>query len=104
VSEVGALVRAEKLPGINANLLIRLRKPVLSDWTTAKAVREGTSNEVGLEFTGPTPYDLILGATLGIDLGKLISNLSDEDRCTHSGDKAAHSHPGQHLTQPTGPR
>jgi PilZ domain len=86
VSESGALVSTDSVPDMNDRLLIRLRKPVQTDWSTARAVRRCEGDGLGIEFTGTTPYDLILGATLGIDLGKLIANLPEEDRFTLSTD------------------
>jgi hypothetical protein len=86
VSEGGALVSTESVPDLNDRLLVRLRKPVQTDWSTARAVRGSEGNLIGIEFTGSPPYDFILGATLGIDLGKLIANLPDEARFTLSTD------------------
>jgi hypothetical protein len=86
ISESGALVTTDSMPDMNDRLLIRLRKPVQTDWNMARAVRHSEVRAVGIEFTGSTPYDLILGATLGIELGKLIANLPDEDRFTLSTD------------------
>ena len=49
-------------------------------------MRSGAEGDLlGIEFTGSPPYDLIL-ATLGIDMGKLIANLPDQDRFTMSTD------------------
>ena len=39
VSQSGALVATDAAPDMNAQLLIRLRKPVQTDWSTARAVR-----------------------------------------------------------------
>jgi PilZ domain len=86
VSQSGALVATDAVPEMNDPLLIRLRKPVQTDWGTARAVRFAEGNRLGIEFTGTTPYDFILGATLGIDLGRLIANLPEEDRFTMSTD------------------
>ena len=86
VSQTGALVATDALPDMNHELLIRLRKPVQTDWTGARAVRLAEGNRLGIEFTGTTPYDFILGATLGIDLGKLVANLPEDERFTLSTD------------------
>jgi hypothetical protein len=86
VSEGGALVSTGSVPDVNDRLLVRLRKPVQTDWSTAQAVHCSEGNLIGIEFTGSPPYEFILGATLGIDLGKLIANLPDEARFTLSTD------------------
>lgn len=86
VSQSGALVATESVPELNDRLLIRLRKPVQTDWSTARAVRFADGNRLGIEFTGTIPYDFILGATLGIDLGKLVADLPEEERFTMSTD------------------
>ena len=86
VSQSGALVVTESVPSTDDQLFIRLRRPVQTDWSNARVVRHSEENGLGIEFTGTTPYDLILGATLGIDLGRLIANLPEEDRFTLSTD------------------
>ena len=68
ISDHGALVFSDSFPGLGENVLIRLKRPVQSDWTGSIVVRHDQQNEVGIDFIMGCPYDLVLAATLGIDI------------------------------------
>jgi hypothetical protein len=79
ISESGALLQCEQLPGLRVPLMMRLTVPVKTDWIGARAVRFGENNEVGVEFTDRIPFDLILASTMGIDATALPMTLGDSD-------------------------
>ena len=88
VSESGALVNVGRLPLLDerrwsrSTIWLRLRSPVQTRWVSARAVRFGKENEVGLEFTDPMRYDLIIASTLGIDAGNLPVNPPSSESVT----------------------
>jgi len=53
-----------------------------AEWISARAVRFGNDNEVGLEFTDQIPYDLILASILGIGVRNLLPSRPDSDADT----------------------
>jgi hypothetical protein len=60
--------------------------PARTDWVEVKVIRQVNHKEVAIVFGKATPYDLVLGATLGIDMGTSRFGLSDENRRSTSGD------------------
>lgn len=74
ISRNGALVLAEK-PMLRAvPLSIRIDSPVRTDWVDAKVVRFNPNREIGVHFPQGCPDDLLLAATVGIDLAFLVRN------------------------------
>ena len=86
ISDHGALVFSDSFPGLGEHVLIRLKRPVRSDWIGSIVVRHDQQNEVGIDFILGCPYDLVLAATVGIDLISSVSGLAASDRFSNSGD------------------
>jgi len=84
ISDHGALVFSDSFPGLGENVLIRLKRPVQSDWTGSIVVRHHQQNEVAIDFILGWPYDLALAATVGIDIVSGVLGLAD--RFSNSGD------------------
>jgi hypothetical protein len=85
-SDTGALIASDVPPPPNQFLLIRVEKPVRTDWTSARVVRRGRSNEVGVRFLGCSSYAIVLAATQGIDIERSLISLPDEQRFSHADD------------------
>jgi len=73
-------------PELGENVLIRLKRPIQSDWTGSIVVRHHQENEVAIDFILGWPYDLELAATLGIDIISSVLGLAGSDRFWNSGD------------------
>ena len=86
ISEHGALVFCDSFPGLGENVLIRLKRPIRSDWISSIVVRHDQQYEVAVDFNMGCPYDLVLAATLGIDLVSSVLGLAASDRFSNSGD------------------
>jgi PilZ domain len=86
ISDHGALVCSDSFPQLGENVLIRLKRPIQSDWTGSVVVRHDQPNEVAIDFVLGCPYDLGLAATLGIDLISSVLGLADSDRFSQPGD------------------
>ena len=89
ISDHGALVFCDSFPGLGENVLLRLKRPVRSDWTGSIVVRHDQQYEVAIDFILRRPYDLELAATLGIDIISCVLSvlgLSGSDRFSNSGD------------------
>ncbi|MGA2705070.1 MAG: PilZ domain-containing protein [Isosphaeraceae bacterium] len=84
ISDHGALVFSGSFPEVGENVLIRLKRPVQSDWTGSIVVRHDQQNEVAVDFILGCPYDLVLAATVGIDIISSVLGLAD--RFSNSGD------------------
>lgn len=67
ISEGGALVIADPRPPLGQSVWFRVETPARTDEIGARVVRVGESDEIGLSFPRPCPYDLYLVATLGIN-------------------------------------
>ena len=67
-----AWVVAERPPALHEVTWVRMEHPVKTDWVAAVAVRLGERGEVGLRFFVSCPDDLLLAATLGIDMGPTL--------------------------------
>ena len=86
ISDHGALVFADSFPGLRENVLIRLKRPIRSDWTGSIVVRHDQQKKVAIDFSLGWPYDLKLAATLGIDIISSVLVLAGSDRFSNSGD------------------
>jgi len=86
ISEHGALVFSDLFPQLGENVLIRLKRPVRSDWTSSIVVRHDQQKDVAIDFMVGRPYDLVLAATLGIDIISSVLGLAGSDRFSNSGD------------------
>jgi len=84
ISDHGALVFSDSFPELGENVLIRLKRPIQSDWTGSIVVRHHQQSEVAIDFILGWPYDLELAATLGIDIISSVLGLAD--RFSNSGD------------------
>src|SRR5208283_1599001 len=76
VSDHGALVRSASFPQLGESVLIRIKRPVQSDWTGSIVVRREQQNAVAIDFIGGCPYDLGLAATVGIDIISSVLGLA----------------------------
>jgi hypothetical protein len=85
-SATGALVISETPPPLDQWLLLRLERPVRTDWYTARVVRHGDRNDVGLNFAASDPYAFILAGTMGIDMEHALIDIPDEQRFSTAGD------------------
>ena len=86
ISDHGALVFSDSFPQLGESVLIRMKRPVQSDWTGSIVVRHSQQNEVAIDFIPGCPCDLGIAATLGIDLISSVFGLSGPDRISNSGD------------------
>jgi len=86
ISEHGALVFSDSFPQLGENVLIRLKRPIRSDWTGSIVVRHNQQKNVAIDFRLGCPYDLLLAATVGIDIVSTVSSLAGSDRFSNSGD------------------
>ena len=114
ISNHGALVFCDSFPPRGENVLLRLERPVQSDWIASIVVRHDQQDEVAVDFNMGFSYDLELAATLGIDIISSVLGLSGADRFSNSGDvdeadpirfdtltarRLAHRHPHQVVCQ-----
>ena len=86
ISDHGAPVFCDSLPGLGENVLLRLKRPVQSDWVASIVVRHDQQDEAAVDFKMGFSYDLELAATLGIDIISSVLGLSGSDRFSNSGD------------------
>jgi PilZ domain len=86
ISDHGALICADSFPQLGENVLIRMKRPVQSDWAGSIVVRQVQQHEVAIDFNMSCPYDLGLAATLGIDIISSVLGLAGSDRFSNSGD------------------
>jgi hypothetical protein len=86
ISDHGALVFCDSFPGLGEDVLLRLKRPVQSDWVASIVVRHDQQDEVAVDFKMGFSYDLELAATLGIDIISSVLGLSGSDRFSNSGD------------------
>ena len=86
ISDHGALISSDSFPQLGENVLIRLKRPVQTDWTGSIVVRHVSHNELAVDFGVGCPYDLGLAATQGIDIISSVLGLPDSDRFSNSGD------------------
>jgi hypothetical protein len=56
---------------------MRMESPLKTDWADAVTVRVGRDHDIAIQFPGRCPDDLLLAATVGIDLSHLFR---DSDR------------------------
>ena len=78
ISRDGVLVDAENPPPIATSVLLRIERPVKTDWVTAVIVRLAQNRQVGLVFPQSCPDDLFLAGTVGIDIASLIVDRTPE--------------------------
>src|SRR4051794_38065293 len=86
VSEGGVLVSTDIMPPIKTYVSVRLEKPVRVESRFATVIRYGPMHRVALEFLRPPAYDLVVAATVGIDLLQSLIDLPDEERFSHADD------------------
>jgi len=86
ISHHGALVFCDSFPQRGENVLLRLKRPVQSDWISSIVVRHDQQDEVAVDFNMGCPDELGLAATLGIDLVSSVLGLAASDRFSNSGD------------------
>ena len=65
------------LPGFGQRLYVRMKRPIRTDWVEVKVIRQvAHQKKVAIVFGTAFPYDLVLGAAMGIDLsGRLFGSL-----------------------------
>jgi hypothetical protein len=77
VADGGALLSSNPLPGFGHRVFVRMKRPIRTDWVEANVIRRVHQKKVAVVFGKACPYDLVLGAALGIDLsGSLIGSLA----------------------------
>ncbi|MDR3638435.1 MAG: PilZ domain-containing protein [Isosphaeraceae bacterium] len=75
ISQGGTLVAADVVPPLGQPVWFHVETPARTDEVGARVVRHGKTNEIGLSFAHPCPYDLYLTATLGINpCGMLVTH------------------------------
>ena len=84
VSEGGVLVSAEVLPPLSTFVSFRLEEPVRVESCLATVVRYDPVQRVALKFWRPPAYDLVVAATVGIDLLESLIDLPPDDRFSHA--------------------
>ena len=87
ISDHGALVFSDSSPQLGENVVIRLKRPIRSDWTVSIVVRHDQRNEVGIDFILGCPYDLVLAATLEVNIISSVLGRAASDRFSNSGDQ-----------------
>lgn len=84
ISEGGALLTSEIMPPMDTFVSVRLEEPVRVESRLATVVRYGPKHQVALKFWRPPAYDLVLAATVGIDLLQSLVDLPPDDRFSHA--------------------
>jgi hypothetical protein len=74
------------MPRLGDRVFVRLKLPAQTDWVEVKVIRQVNQKEVAIVFGTACPYDLLLGATLGIDMGASLFGPSDWNRRSTSGE------------------
>jgi hypothetical protein len=72
ISRDGALIIAEESPPVDEPFRMRMESPLKTDWADATTVRVGGDNDIAIRFPGRCPDDLLLAATVGIDVSYLF--------------------------------
>jgi PilZ domain len=72
ISREGALIIAQELLPCDDSFRLRMESPVKTDWAEAVTVRVGRDRDIAIKFPGLCPDDLLLAATVGIDLSRLF--------------------------------
>ena len=72
ISRDGALMVAEEPPPCDELFRMRMESPLKTDWARALTVRVGRDHDIAIQFPGRCPDDLLLAATVGIDLSHLF--------------------------------
>jgi hypothetical protein len=72
VGQGGALFLTDSSPPLFKTIWCRLDEPAPTDWVTARVVRHGGENEIGVEFTDACRLDFTLAATLGLNFDSLF--------------------------------
>ncbi len=86
ISTHGALVSSDHLPDLGRKVMVRLNRPVRTDWCGSIAARHRRGNEAAMDFCVDCPYDLVFAATLGLDILGSMLGLNACDRFSSSGD------------------
>lgn len=86
VNAGGALCTSELMPRLGDRVFVRLKLPARTDWIEVRVIRQVNQNEVAIVFDTACPYDLVLGATLGINLDDSLFGSSDGITRSTSGD------------------
>ena len=77
ISRDGALIVALESPPCDEPFRMRMESPLKTDWADAVTVRVGRDHDIAIQFPGRCPDDLLLAASVGIDLSHLFR---DSDR------------------------
>jgi hypothetical protein len=72
ISREGALVATETPPPCAMPISVRIESPVRTDWVDAITVRLDHQRQVGVRFIQGCPDDLLLAATVGIDIAFMV--------------------------------
>jgi hypothetical protein len=72
ISRDGALIVALEPPPCDEPFRMRMESPLKTDWADALTVRVGREHDVAIRFPERCPDDLLLAATVGIDLSHLF--------------------------------
>ncbi len=72
ISRDGALIAALETPPCDEPFRMRMESPLKTDWADAVTVRVGVDHNIAIRFPGRCPDDLLLAATVGIDLSHLF--------------------------------
>ena len=81
VTDGGALLLSNPLPGFGQRLYVRMKRPIRTDWVEVKVIRQvAHQKKVAIVFGTACPYDLVLGAALGIDISACLFGSLDGNR------------------------
>jgi PilZ domain len=72
ISRDGALIVALESPPADEPFRMRMENPLKTDWADAVTVRVGRDHDIAIRFPRRCPDDLLLAATVGIDLSHLF--------------------------------
>jgi hypothetical protein len=72
ISRDGALIVADVSPPGDEPFRMRMESPLKTDWADAVTVRVGRGHDIAIQFPGRCPDDLLLAASVGIDLSHLF--------------------------------
>jgi hypothetical protein len=72
ISRDGALIAALEPPPGDEPFRMRMESPLKTDWADVVTVRVGQDHDIAIQFPGRCPDDLLLAASVGIDLSHLF--------------------------------
>ena len=87
IANCGALLASNPLPGFGHRLFVRMKRPIRTDWVEVEVIRQvHHQKKVAIMFGTACPYDLVLGAAMGIDMSASLFGSLDGNRFSTAGE------------------